>query len=181
MVREEEPKQSPRDPKVQPRESNPIETGNGPSGNGLLFSPRFKSAAAMAGWDEESLLIASLVVEDTPEQDIKQKKRSVFRSKTPPTNSSRRYSTNSIRKIEIIIFLVFKSYFFWCFRKRRVQRKSPISIPVAILDLDYEETTKEGTIEKIPFGFSSLFWKMLNSFLNFFFSEFWVLFVVQRE
>lgn len=112
MVREEEPKQSPRDPKIQPRESNPIETGNGPSGNGLLFSPRFKSAAAMAGWDEESLLIASLVVEDTPEQDIKQKKRSVFRSKTPPTNSSRRYSANPIGKIEIIIFLVFNSSFF---------------------------------------------------------------------
>lgn len=31
-----------------------------------------------------------------------------------------------------------------CFRKRRAQRKSPISIPVAVLDLDEEETTRKG-------------------------------------
>ena len=31
-----------------------------------------------------------------------------------------------------------------CSRKRRAQRKSPISIPVAVLDLDEEETTRKG-------------------------------------
>ncbi|XP_050382813.1 putative E3 ubiquitin-protein ligase RING1a [Argentina anserina] len=120
MVREEETRQSPR---TQPREQNSVQIGSGTSGGtSLLFSPRFKSAAAMAGWDEESLLMASLIVEDTPEQDIKQKKRSVFRSKTPPTNSSRR---------------------------KRVQRKSPISsIPVTVLDLDNVEATKEESVKE---------------------------------
>ncbi|KAL6136155.1 hypothetical protein ACLB2K_061456 [Fragaria x ananassa] len=67
--------------------------------------------------------MASLIVDDTPEQDTKQKKRSVFRSKTtPPTNSSR--------------------------RKRRVQRKSPVSIPVGVLDLDSVETTKEESVKE---------------------------------
>lgn len=55
--------------------------------NEFLFSPRFRSVAAMAGWDEEALLVASLIVEDTPDRQFKQKKRSSF--KTPPTNSRR--------------------------------------------------------------------------------------------
>ncbi|KAM1075748.1 hypothetical protein PS2_023084 [Malus domestica] len=123
--KEEEPKQSPINPKNQQREPDPVEVEiSGTSGNAIIFSPRFKSVAAMAGWDEESLLVASLVVDDTPERDFKHKKRSVLDSKTPPTNSSR--------------------------RKRRAPRKSPISIPVAVLDLDdAEETAKdEGGKEK---------------------------------
>ncbi|XP_057772888.1 uncharacterized protein LOC130992321 [Salvia miltiorrhiza] len=104
-----------------------------------LFSPGFRSVAAMAGWDEEALLIASLIVEDTPDRQFKQKKRSDLHSlKTPPTNSR---------------------------RKRRAQRQSPIPvtvldldedepIPVTVLDLDEDEpkpkqesesTSKEGT------------------------------------
>ncbi|CAI8612305.1 unnamed protein product [Vicia faba] len=55
-----------------------------------LISPRFKSAAAMAGWDEEALLLAALIVEDTPDRDSKQKKRLVLSSKSPLSNSSRK-------------------------------------------------------------------------------------------
>lgn len=55
-----------------------------------LFSPGFRSVAAMAGWDEEALLVASLIVEDTPDRQFKQKKRTDLQSlKTPPTNSRR--------------------------------------------------------------------------------------------
>ncbi|XP_038718307.1 putative E3 ubiquitin-protein ligase RING1a isoform X2 [Tripterygium wilfordii] len=83
-----------------------------------LFSPRFKSVAAMAGWDEEAILVASLVVEDTPDRN-KVKKRSDLQFKTPP-------STNS----------------------RRAHRRSPISIPILVLDLDEKETAKEESEQK---------------------------------
>ncbi|XP_058763474.1 uncharacterized protein LOC131636901 [Vicia villosa] len=55
-----------------------------------FISPRFKSAAAMAGWDEEALMLAALIVEDTPDRDSKQKKRLVLNSKSPLSNSSRK-------------------------------------------------------------------------------------------
>nr|GMC93531.1 LON peptidase N-terminal domain and RING finger protein 3-like [Ipomoea batatas] len=56
-----------------------------------LFSPGFRSVAAMAGWDEEALLMASLVVEDTPDRNPKHKKRtSLLNSTTPSTNSRRK-------------------------------------------------------------------------------------------
>ncbi|KAF5457334.1 hypothetical protein F2P56_021443 [Juglans regia] len=103
----EDPKPSPKDPE------NPDENGQNVDG---IFSPRFKSVAAMAGWDEETLLIASLVVEDTPDRESKYKKRSDSQFKTPPTNSR---------------------------RKRRYQRRSPISIPASVLDLDEEETARK--------------------------------------
>jgi hypothetical protein len=47
--------------------------------------------AAMAGWDEESILFASLIVEDTPERQFKHKKRSDLHFKTPPSTNTRRY------------------------------------------------------------------------------------------
>ena len=53
-----------------------------------MFSPRFRSAAEMAGWDEETLL---LVVEDTPDRQIKHKRRTDLQFKTPPLSNSRRY------------------------------------------------------------------------------------------
>ncbi|MBA0589429.1 hypothetical protein Gorai_018176 [Gossypium raimondii] len=109
----EEPKQRSQDSKQE----NPNE--NIQNVDALLFSPRFKSAAAMAGWDEEALIVASLVVEDTPGRQPKHKKRSDFVFKTPP-------STNS----------------------RRVQRRSPISIPVAPLKLDEEENSQQGCKEE---------------------------------
>ena len=82
MVREE-PNQTPQDSK----QANPIENGQNVD---TLFSPRFKSVAAMAGWDEEALIIASLVVEDTPDRQSKHKKRSDLIFKTPPSTTSRR-------------------------------------------------------------------------------------------
>ncbi|XVF57878.1 hypothetical protein PTKIN_Ptkin07bG0017900 [Pterospermum kingtungense] len=109
MVREE-PKQTPQDSK-QP---NPIENGQN---LGTLFSPRFKSVAAMAGWDEEALIVASLVVEDTPDRQSKHKKRSDLIFKTPPSTNSR--------------------------RKRRAQRRSPVSTPIAPLNLDEVEASKQ--------------------------------------
>lgn len=82
MAVTEEQKRSPRNEKI------PLADSNGQN-MAILFSPRFKSAAAMAGWDEESLLLASLIVEDTPDRDPKHKKSFVLHSKTPPNNSSR--------------------------------------------------------------------------------------------
>eukprot|EP00258_Populus_trichocarpa_P027110 XP_024443129.1 glycosyltransferase family 92 protein RCOM_0530710 [Populus trichocarpa] len=105
MVSEEQ-KESPR---VR-MQSNPVDNSQNMEN---LFSPRFKSVAAMAGWDEESILFASLIVEDTPERQFEHKKRSDLHFKTPPSTNTR--------------------------RKRRDQKKSPISIPVPILNLDEEE------------------------------------------
>ncbi|KAF3444506.1 hypothetical protein FNV43_RR14198 [Rhamnella rubrinervis] len=107
----EDANQSPRDWKNPPGESNPIASGQSQND---VFSPRFKSVAAMAGWDEEALLFATCVVDDTPDREFKHKKRSDFLFKTPPSNSR---------------------------RKRRAHRRSPVSIPAAVLDLDDEETT----------------------------------------
>ncbi|KAJ0112260.1 hypothetical protein Patl1_02932 [Pistacia atlantica] len=107
----EEPNQSTQDPK----QTNPVPE-NGQHAESL-FSPRFKSVAAMAGWDEEAILVAALVVEDTPVRESKHKKRTdpLFKS---PNSSSR--------------------------SKRRAHRRSPVSIPIPVLDLDEEETAKEG-------------------------------------
>ncbi|KAJ6754374.1 hypothetical protein OIU79_027073 [Salix purpurea] len=96
MVSEEQ-KESPR---VR-MQSNPVDNSQNTEN---LFSPRFKSVAAMAGWDEESILVASLIVEDTPERQFKHKKRSDLHFKTPPSTNTR--------------------------RKRRDQKKSPISVPL---------------------------------------------------
>lgn len=56
-----------------------------------MFSPRFRSVAEMAGWDEETLLVASLVVEDTPDRLIKHKRRTHLHFNTPPPSNSPRY------------------------------------------------------------------------------------------
>ncbi|KAL5797111.1 hypothetical protein ACOSQ2_001931 [Xanthoceras sorbifolium] len=109
MVSEEEAKARPQDQKQQSAVAE-----NDPNGDSL-FSPRFKSVAAMAGWDEEAILVAALVVEDTPDRLCKHKKRSDLQFKTPPSHSR---------------------------RKRRAQRRSPVSIPVVVLDLDEEQNTK---------------------------------------
>ncbi|CAN4082337.1 unnamed protein product [Withania somnifera] len=101
----EDPIKSPHNPKG----GNPLKQHNGEG----LFSPKFRSVAAMAGWDEETLLLASLVVEDNPDRVPAQKKRSdLLHFKTPPPNSR---------------------------RKRRVQKRSPASITATVLDLDAED------------------------------------------
>nr|XP_048327753.1 glycosyltransferase family 92 protein RCOM_0530710 [Ziziphus jujuba var. spinosa] len=111
----ENPKRTPSDSKNPQKDSDPTGGGGQTQNDGIFISPRFKSVAAMAGWDEEALLTASLVVDDTPDRESKQKKRSDLLFKTPPSNSR---------------------------RKRRAQRRSPILNPVAVLDLDDEEITK---------------------------------------
>ncbi|XP_016498208.1 uncharacterized protein LOC107816971 [Nicotiana tabacum] len=119
MVNEDSIK-SPLNTKSNPTKQ-PEEPKNGERVDSL-FSPNFRSVAAMAGWDEEALLIASLVVEDTPDRLPKQKKRSdLLHFKTPPTNSR---------------------------RKRRVQKRSPESIPVTVLNLDEEDDTAKQESEK---------------------------------
>jgi hypothetical protein len=45
-------------------------------GAGVVLSPRFRSAAELTGWDEESILLAALVVEDTPVRESRRKRRS---------------------------------------------------------------------------------------------------------
>ncbi|XP_031403894.1 E3 ubiquitin-protein ligase RNF168-like [Punica granatum] len=114
MVREEEPRKSPRSSSFSQRSPNPV-LSNGRFGenSSTMFSPRFKSVAAMAGWDEETLLIASLIVDDTPDREFKQRKRSDLAFKTPPSNSR---------------------------RKRRDQRRSPAPIPATVLNLDEDES-----------------------------------------
>ncbi|XP_022989748.1 uncharacterized protein LOC111486740 [Cucurbita maxima] len=67
----------------------------------------------MAGWDEEALLIASLVVEDTPDREFRQKKRLVLQCKSPQSGS----------------------------RRKRRASANLISIPAAVLDLEEEEST----------------------------------------
>ncbi|KAK9067352.1 hypothetical protein SSX86_014678 [Deinandra increscens subsp. villosa] len=104
----------------EPKRSSPKQSETGANGNCLL-SPGFRSAAAMAGWDEETLLMASLVVEDTPDRDFKQKRRTDPMFKTPPTNSR---------------------------GKRRDQRKSPVSNFVAVLDLGEDEGSNKVTVEE---------------------------------
>ncbi|GJU15421.1 putative E3 ubiquitin-protein ligase RING1a [Tanacetum coccineum] len=101
-------------------EAKAKQPGNEEKGNSV-FSPGFRSVAAMAGWDEEALLLASLVVEDTPDRDSKQKRRSDPLFKTPPTHSR---------------------------RKRRYQRKSPVSKFGADLDLVADEESKKGILEE---------------------------------
>ncbi|KAJ4827334.1 hypothetical protein Tsubulata_003287 [Turnera subulata] len=114
MVSEEEAKENPQE---EQKRSNPVEDGQNTES---LFSPGFKSVAAMAGWDEESIIVASLIVEDTPEREFKHKRRSVLNFKTPPSTDSR--------------------------RKRRNHRKSPVSIPVPVLNLEEgEESARKGT------------------------------------
>ncbi|QHN77025.1 Tripartite motif-containing protein [Arachis hypogaea] len=85
-----------------------------------FFHDEFCCPIFVKDLDEEALLLASLVVEDTLDRDFKHKKRSVLNSKTPPTNSR---------------------------RKRRAQ-SSPESIRVAVFDLDEEETPRKDSEKK---------------------------------
>ncbi|KAI3876845.1 hypothetical protein MKX03_023095 [Papaver bracteatum] len=76
----------------------------------IIISLGFRSVATMDGWDEEALLAASQVVEDTPERESsKSHKRTNLASKSLQTNSR---------------------------RKRRIQRCSPVKNPALVLNLD---------------------------------------------
>ncbi|KAJ4974847.1 hypothetical protein NE237_008021 [Protea cynaroides] len=101
---------SPQNRNAPTKLSATIENG-GDANN--VFSPRFRSVAAMAGWDEEAILVASLVVEDTPDRESREKKRFYLQLKSPPTSSR---------------------------RKRRAKKRSTDSIPIGVLNLDDEDT-----------------------------------------
>ncbi|KAL2903594.1 Tripartite motif-containing protein 65 [Bienertia sinuspersici] len=112
---------SKRTPKSNKTPSNQTQLSSENRNNNMsMISPRFKSVAAMAGWDEEALLLASLVVEDTPERLLKDKKRSDLNHKSPLNVSSR--------------------------RKRR--RSRSLSIPVLNLDEDEDQSTNTDTNHK---------------------------------
>ncbi|KAL6905935.1 hypothetical protein ACP4OV_003536 [Aristida adscensionis] len=105
--------------------SAPRRPGPAPKDGGLL-SPRFRSAAALAGWDEESVLLAALVVEDTPVRESRRKRR------LSATSSARGSAGSSATK-------------------RRSRRQAPVEIPPVVLALDDDEKpndaadgTKEG-------------------------------------
>ncbi|KAK9698294.1 hypothetical protein RND81_08G094300 [Saponaria officinalis] len=87
----------------------------------MMLSPRFKSVAELAGWDEEALMLASLIVEDTPERNVKSKKRHIFNCKSPPTSSR---------------------------RKRRARRRSSGSGFVSVFNLDDDEDKSVNNNEK---------------------------------
>ncbi|ESQ32737.1 hypothetical protein EUTSA_v10003629mg [Eutrema salsugineum] len=88
----------------------------------IFISPRFKSAAAMAGWDEEDLIIASFVVDDTPERSSSKRRRrsNLLFKTTPPSSGSR--------------------------RKQRI-KQSPIPLPVVDLE-EVIRTEEEKSAEK---------------------------------
>ncbi|KAJ1685791.1 hypothetical protein LUZ63_017181 [Rhynchospora breviuscula] len=87
-----------------------------------VLSPGFRSAAAMAGWDEEALLLASLVVEDTPVRESRHKKRVNPNFKTPPSSNTS--------------------------RKRRSRKRASDSIPALNLSLDDDDNEKSGKKKK---------------------------------
>ncbi|KAG0499906.1 hypothetical protein HPP92_004597 [Vanilla planifolia] len=71
-----------------------------------ILSPKFLSAAAMAGWDEEALLIATLVVEDTPVRESQLRKRRSRHLQSPLTTSSNRKRRSRRQTAEAIPSLV---------------------------------------------------------------------------
>lgn len=93
--------QTPQNEKSRSKSSAPAQ--NGQTREGLL-SPGFRTAAAMAGWDEEALLLAALVVEDTPERVSKQKKRSLSRTSLILSSDSR---TWVCRSLYLLLFFLF--------------------------------------------------------------------------
>ncbi|XP_072950496.1 uncharacterized protein [Typha angustifolia] len=105
---------SPTNPRNPPRRASQAPTSMAKES---ILSPGFRSAAEMAGWDEEALLVASLVVEDTPVRDSRHKKRSNLQFKSPPTTNSN--------------------------RKRRSRRRSDNLIPPLVLALDDDEQLQD--------------------------------------
>ncbi|CAL4907185.1 unnamed protein product [Urochloa decumbens] len=100
-------------PRSGPR--RPVAAAAPKDGDGLL-SPRFRSAAALAGWDEESVLLAALVVEDTPVRESRRKRRTSISSSSAGGGSAGSST-----------------------RKRRSRRESPGKMPAVVLALDDED------------------------------------------
>lgn len=141
MVGEEQRKT----PRNQKKASKAAENGGM---SGVMISPSFKSAAALAGWDEEALLFASLVVQDTPERTFKHPNTNTNNTPshlnltTPPTNSRRYFSTSLL-----LLFQSCYSVFLSCVcafsRKRRAQRGA-LSVSATVLDLHQLDTPTKG-------------------------------------
>uniref|UniRef100_A0A0D9XYC7 RING-type E3 ubiquitin transferase n=1 Tax=Leersia perrieri TaxID=77586 RepID=A0A0D9XYC7_9ORYZ len=90
---------------------------------GGLLSPRFRSAAALAGWDEESLLHAALVVEDTPVRESRRKRRNSSSSSSSAAAGAGAGGGSTGSNT----------------RKRRSRRQPPGSIPPVVLLLVDDE------------------------------------------
>lgn len=136
-------------PKSAPRRAAAAAAKNG-AGLGLL-SPRFLSAAEMAGWDEESLLLAALVVEDTPVRESRRKRRpspaggsAGSNTRYVPADQSPQGECLSRRIclprpfFFLLDFLIRPNGRLYC-RKRRSRRPPPGEIPPVMLALDDEE------------------------------------------
>ncbi|TVU51749.1 hypothetical protein EJB05_03192 [Eragrostis curvula] len=88
-------------------------------GAGGLLSPRFRSAAAQAGWDEESILLATLIVEDTPVRESRRKRRLSTTSTAGGGGGGGSTGSNT--------------------RKRRCRRQATAVIPPVVLALDDDD------------------------------------------
>lgn len=101
------------DTEGSPRSAPSCPWTEAPKDGAGLLSPRFRSAAELAGWDEESVLLAALVVEDTPIRESRRKRRASTSSAGGSTGSST--------------------------RKRRSRRQSPGKIPSVVLALNDDD------------------------------------------
>ncbi|PKA50063.1 DNA repair protein RAD5 [Apostasia shenzhenica] len=74
-----------------------------------ILSPGFRSMAAMAGWDEEALLLATHVVDDTPVRESRSRKRTRLQLSSPATTvstkkwQSRRQPADSIQAVVLCL------------------------------------------------------------------------------
>jgi hypothetical protein len=80
-----------RDLRGSPRSAPRRHGAAAPKDGSDLLSPRFRSAAELAGWDEESVL-AAMVVEDTPVRESRRKRRASTSSAGGSAGSSTRYA-----------------------------------------------------------------------------------------
>jgi hypothetical protein len=86
-----------RDAGASPRSAPHRPGAVAPKDGADLLSPRFRSAAALAGWDEESVLLAAMVVEDTPVRESRRKRRASTSSAGGSAGSSTRYAASRPR------------------------------------------------------------------------------------
>lgn len=106
----------------------------------------------VAGWDEEALLFATVVVEDTPVRESRQHKRR--RLRTPLSTTSTRSSIPSSSSSARILSST-SSWSFPLCRKRAPRRKPAVSIPPVVLRLDDDDDDEEQAAGVVFFLFSS--------------------------
>ncbi|GAB2217823.1 hypothetical protein Droror1_Dr00001035 [Drosera rotundifolia] len=82
--------------KQPPKRPATIENRANDDGISTLLSPGFKSVAAMAGWDEEALLMATLIVADTPDRSSSDKRGHSGSSGSKRKRRARRQGKDSI-------------------------------------------------------------------------------------